>query len=367
MSDSITWVGLDAHKSFIQVAVLHHGESKEWRVNHTPRQVKRLARKLTRDYPGEVRCCYEAGPCGFGLKRQLEQAAPLVCEVVAPALIPVKPGDRIKTDRRDARKLASYLRSDLLTEVHPPTEAEEAVRDLSRCREAIVADRMRARHRLSKWLLRRAIYYSGNNWTQVHLRWLRDLSFDDPVDRDVFDEYLLAVERLDERERAVSEKLERVAQSEAWKERVGWLRCFYGIDTVVAMTILAELHDFRRFNSPRQLMSYLGLTPSEHSSVTPSRGGITKTGNTHVRRMLVQVAHHYQSRPRGGKTLSRRREGQPARVVAIAEKAHQRCHRLFMRMLFKGKHRNQAVVAVSRELVGFIWAVLQEPAMVTTR
>jgi transposase len=296
----------------------------------------------------------------------MEEAAPLICEVVAPSLIPVKPGDRIKTDRRDARKLAEYLRSDLLTEVHPPTEAEEAVRDLCRCREGIVADRMRARHRLSKWLLRRAFHYDGRNWTQAHHTWMRGLSFDDPVDREVFEEYLLAVDRLDERVRAVSEKLERISQSEPWRERAGWLRCFHGIDTVVAMTILAELHDFRRFNTPRQLMSYLGLTPSEHSSVTPNRGGITKTGNGHVRRMLAQVAHHYKSYPRTSKALSKRREGQPGWVIAIADKAHRRCHRLFMRLLLKGKHHNLAVAAVSRELAGFIWAVLQQPEMTMT-
>lgn len=360
MSNPITWVGLDAHKKFIQIAVLKGTSRKplEWRIEHTPGQVRRLARKLVKDFPGEVRCCYEAGPCGYGLKRKMENASPLVCEVVAPALIPVKPGDRIKTDRRDARKLADYLRSGLLTEVQPPTEAEEAVRDLCRCREDISEDLMRSRHRLSKFLLRRAVHYAGKNWTLKHMRWLRVLRFDDPVDQDVFDEYLMSVDSLAERKRALSANLERVAHTEPWRERVGWLRCFHGIDTVTAMTIVAELHDFQRFNTARQLMSYLGLTPCEHSSVTPRRGGITKAGNAHVRRILIQVAHQYRHRPRPGATLHRRREGQPAPVIAVADRAHKRLYRQYMKLLLKGKHRNKAVTAVARQLVGFIWSVL---------
>jgi transposase len=351
---------MDAHKKFIQVAVLS-GSSREvveWRVEHTPSKVRRLARKLVKDYPGEVRCCYEAGPCGYGLKRKMEQTSSLVCEVVAPALIPVKPGDRVKTDRRDARKLAEYLRSDLLTEVQPPTELEEAVRDLCRCREDVVEDLMRARHRLSKFLLRRAVHYAGNNWTLTHMRWLRGVRFENSIEQDIFDEYLASVDSLEERKKAISEKLERVASTEPWREPVGWLRCFNGIDTVTAMTIVAELHGFQRFGSARQLMSYLGLTPSEHSSVKSRRGGITKAGNSHVRRILIQVAHLYRYRPVPSEKLRRRRKGQPEAVIAIADKAHKRLHGQYMKLLFKGKQRNLVVTAIARQLVGFIWSVL---------
>jgi len=367
VSDAITWAGLDAHKKFIQVAVRVPGEAqpKEWRIAHTVKEVQKLARKLVRMSPGEVRCCYEAGPCGFALQRRLEAAGRerLSCAVIAPTLIPKKSGDRIKTDRRDALKLCDYLRSDLLTEVRPPSEEEESVRDLCRARDAARKDLGSARHRLAKMLLRRGIVYGqGRAWTQRHRQWLNGLGWE-TTDKSVFDNYLLAIEQIEARMVTLVAAIEEAAQDELYAERVGWLRCFRGIDTISAMTILAELHDFRRFESPRQLMSYLGLTPSEHSSGGDTRrGGITKTGNSHVRRVLIEAAWHYRHRPNVGIRLRKRREGQPPKVIAIADKAQLRLNRRYTRLsMGLGKPPNKVVVALARELVGFLWAALQAP------
>lgn len=369
MENAITWVGLDAHKKFIQVAMRRPGdELEEWRVPYTAKDVERLARKLVQKARGEVRCCYEAGAVGFTLKRRLEATkgkAGLSVAVIAPSLIPKKPGDRVKTDRRDARKLCELHRAGLLTEVHPPSEAEESVRDLCRARYAAKQDLHAARHRLSKLLLRRGrIYAAGKAWTQKHRQWLNGLSFEDPVDRVVFENYMLAIEQIEARIDSLDRALAEAAASAPYAEPVGWLRCFRGIDTVTAITLLAEIHDFRRFEHPRQLMSYLGLTPSEHTSGgDPNRGGITKAGNSRVRRMLIEAAWHYRHRPAVGVALRKRREGQPPAVIAIADKAQQRLNRRYHKLtLGSRKPPTKAVVAVARELVGFIWAALREQA-----
>lgn len=255
--------------------------------------------------------------------------------MIAPSLIPRKPGERVKTDRRDARKLCDLHRAGLLTEVHPPTEQEESVRDLCRAQYAAKRDLQSARHRLSKLLLRRGrLYGAGRAWTDKHRRWLRRLRFDDAVDQAVFDNYMLDIEQIAARVDSLNAALEQVAQSETYAERVGWLRCFRGIDTVTAMTLLAEIHDFRRFEHPRQLMSYLGLTPSEHTSAgDPKRGGITKAGNNRVRRLLIEASWHYRHRPAVGVGLRKRRRGQPARVFGLADKAQHRLNRRYHRRL----------------------------------
>jgi transposase len=368
VQNSITYVGMDVHKKAINVTMLLPGEKTpvEWELPNEPRAVHRLARKLKREASGEVQCCYEAGPCGYALQRQLKKEG-IACVVVAPSLIPVKPGERLKTDKRDARKLAELFQAGLLTEVHPPTEAEEAVRDLCRCREDAKEDLQRCRHRLIKMLLRRGFIFSeGRHWTKGHRQWLRSIRFEHPADQAVLQDYLLAVEQIEERLKTLESALETQAETEPYRERVGWLRCFRGIDTITAMTILAELHDFTRFHSARGLMKYLGLVPSEHSSSdVERRGPITKTGNIHVRRVLVEASWHYRHPPRVSKALSKRRVGQPAAVISVAEKASQRLYRRFSRLAVRrGKSRNKAVTAVARELVGFIWAVMKaEPAL----
>jgi transposase len=333
-------------------------------VLNEPNAVKRLVRKLERDAPGPVRMCYEAGPCGYALQRQV--TTPRVsCQVIAPALIPRKPGDRIKTNRRDARKLAELFRAGLLTEVRPPTPEDEAVRDLCRARDDAREDLQRSRHRLGKLLLRRGLHYrGGRNWTKGHRRWIAGLEWTQPAERVVVDDYLLAIDHLEARLIELDARLVEVADTAPYREHVGWLRCFRGIDTLTAILILGELHDFRRFPSPRALMAYVGLVPGEDSSGEKHRRGrITKTGNALVRRLLVETAWHYQHRPSVGVALMRRRTGQPGRVIAIADKAQQRLCRRFRRLLEQHKPAPKVAVAIARELTGFLWAALQ-PASV---
>ncbi len=220
---------------------------------------------------------------------------------------------------------------------------------------------MRARHRLSKFLLRRGLVWGGGRkaWTQAHQAWLRGLRLDHPADQATFDTYCLSLDQTKERVRMIETELDAWATSEPYATPVAWLRCFHGINTTTAMTLVTELHDFRRFRNPRQLMAYLGLVPSEQSSGDRTkRGGITKTGNSHARRVLIESAWHYRHLPRSSPTLRKRREGQPARVIALADRAHQRLSRRYRRMTARGKQHNKVVVAVARELVGFLWATL---------
>jgi len=363
MKNSITWVGLDVHKRSINVARIScDGRLDEWQIENDAKTVKRLARKLVRDAEGrEVRCCYEAGPCGYAPKRQMEEAAPdLVCEVIAPSLVPSRAGDRVKTDRRDARRLAEMLRAGLLTEVHAPTEEEESIRDLCRCRDDLRRELMAARHRLSKWLLKRGIVWHRKNWTLVHERWLRSLTFERPAEQIVFAAYLEGVEQVAERKKRIELKMEEFAASSRYAQPVGWLRCFRGIDTITALTVMAEVHDFRRFHTAHQLMSYLGLVPSEHSSgARQHRGAITKAGNSHVRRLLVEAAWHHRHTHRVGSELRKRREGQPQWAVDLADRAGRRLSKRYARFIERKMPHPKAVTATARELAGFIWALVQ--------
>ena len=364
-SDSITYVGLDVHKRTIAVSLLMPGraESVEWQETNDATVARRLARKLLREAPGKVICCYEAGPTGYVLQRRLRSEG-VMCVVVAPSLIPVRPGSRIKTDRRDARKLGELMRAGLLTEVHPPSEEQEALRDLCRCRVDVVEDLLRARHRMSKFLLRRHCLFTGTlrSWGTRHMAWLRQLRFEDPASQATFDNYLLAIEQLGERLLQLELKLGEFARQEPYREPVGWLRCFRGIDTVTAISLVAELHGFQRFRSARELMSYLGLVPTECSSgERERRGSITKAGNRHARKLLVETAWHQRHRPAISQPLRQRRDGQPAWVLAIADRAQERLWRRWTRMTFQGKPTQKVVVAMARELVGYLWAVLQGP------
>ncbi len=357
----ITHVGLDVHKQTIAVAMLEPGQSQptEWQLAHEPAAVRRLIRRLKACAP--VACAYEAGPCGYPLQRQFA-AAGVPCLIAAPSLIPVRSGDRIKTDHRDARKLAEMLRAGLLTPVHPPTEDEEAVRDLSRCREDAQKDLVRSRHRLAKFLLRRGLVFRGGcKWSQRHRTWLGGLRFDREVDRAVFEDYLLAVEQHEARVASLDRHLEEIAAGEPFGVPVARLRCFRGISSTTAVALVAELHDIRRFTTAPQLMAYLGLVPSEHSSGgRQRRGGITKTGNSHARRLLIETAWHYRHKPAIGVKLKRRRQGQPPQVIARADRAQQRLCRQYRRMTARGKHHNTIVAAIARMLVGYLWETLHE-------
>jgi transposase len=323
MGEPITYVGIDAHARDLHLAVLLGNASQPtvWISPNEPRAIERLRRQLERDAPGAIECCYEAGPTGYTLQRRLTTAR-IHCRVIAPSLIPQAPGDRIKTDRRDARKLAYLLRADVLTEIQPPSEDAEAVRDLVRARDDARADLMRSRHRLSKLLLRRGHVYPRESWTGAHRHWMRQIEWPHAAERHVIRDYELAIAHLEARlaelERAMAEVGIDAAVSAG-----GPPRCvvFRGIDHVTAMTLLAELYDIRRFPHPRALMAFVGLVPSEASTgARQKRGGLTRTGNSLVRRMLIQAAWQYHHHPRLGRALRLRRADQPAAVLAIAEK-----------------------------------------------
>ena len=364
MKQVTTFVGIDAHKKDLFIAMLIGDQSTPvtWQLANEPNAVRRLVRKLEREAPGPVRACYEAGPCGYALQRQMTTTR-VSCQVIAPALVPRKPGERVKTNRRDARKLVELLRAGLLTEVRPPTPEEEAVRDLCRARDDARTDLQRCRHRLGKLLLRRGLHYSGRNWTRAHRQWMASLTWTHAAERVVVEDYLLAIDQVAARLSELDVRLTAIAQTDPYREPVAWLRCFRGIDTLTAILILAELHDFRRFQAPRALMAYLGLVPGEDSTGEKHRRGpITRTGNSVVRRLLVETAWHYQHRPAVGVGLARRRKGQPGRVIAIADKAQQRLCRRFRKLAAEHKPAPKIVVAIARELAGFLWAALQPVA-----
>jgi transposase len=361
-------VGLDTSKDAIvgYAAFVNEDEDVEFKVGNLRSEVRRMVRRMKRKAEGLVRFCYEAGAFGYELQRWI-RAEGAECVVVAPSLIPRRPGERVKTDRRDAKKLCELDRAGLLTEVRPPTPDEEAARDLLRGREDLLGDLRRCRQRIKSMLLRRGLSMPGSksSWTLTYRRWLRDLVWDHEADRLAFGDYLLSFEQAEARMKHLEAKIKEISEQDPWRQRVGWLRCLRGVDTLTAMTLLTELHGSQRFCTPRELMSYLGLVPSENSSGDKvQRGGISHAGNRHGRRVLIEAAHHYAKRPTVRGALQKRREGQPEWVLAIADKAQLRLHRRFWRLLANGKARNKVVTAVARELAGFIWAILQEPGSV---
>jgi transposase len=355
---------MDVHKESIHIAALSSRtkEASRLQIENKPQIIATAMKRLLKESGGDLVVCYEAGPCGFALFRQLEELG-VTCKVIAPALIPRRPGDRVKTDRRDAAKLASLLKADLLTEVHPPTKEQEAVRDLCRARDDIRDDLMRARHRLSKFLLRHGRVFDGRQWTMRHTHWIREQAFDILAEQLTLDLYREAVDTLTERQRALDEKIAKIADTPAYKDAVGALRCFRGIDTTTAMILVSELGDVSRFKSAPQLMAYLGITPSEYSSGGPAGrrlGGITKTGNRHVRRVLIECAWHYRHSAAVGTALKRRRQGQPVWAIAVADKCQRRLCKKHRALIERGKPSPKANVAVARELAGFIWGALIE-------
>ena len=282
MKQITRYVGIDAHKKDLFIAMLGDRDAAPvmWTVAKEPKAVKRLVRKLERDAPGPVRACYEAGPCGYGSTADDDRACQLRCD--RAALIPRKPGERVKTNRRDARKLAELGRAGLLTAVQPPTPEDEAVRDLARARDDAREDLQRCRHRLGKLLLRRGLHFAGRNWTRAHRLWIEGLTWTHAAERAVVDDDLLAIDHTEARLVALNSQLTQIAERAPYREPVGWLRCFRGIDTLTAILILAELHDFRRFASAPALMAYLGFVPGEDSTgesigVAPSRARATRS------------------------------------------------------------------------------------------
>jgi transposase len=362
MSTSVVYVGLDVHKDSITIAVAREGREPAETLKTIPYDGVRLRKTLSMLCKnGEVlKVCYEAGPTGFGLCRRLREKG-TDCIVVAPSLVPGKAGDRIKTDPRDARRLAHFLRSGDLTEVYVPDEAVEAIRDLERARDdAKCAERV-ARHQLSKFLLRQDRHWEGTAWTGKHRDWIRVQKFAHPAQQRVLEDYLKTVEDLAERVERLTAQVEELVQETALAPLVKALQAFRGISVVSAVTIAAEAGDLRRFATASQFMSYVGLVPSEDSSgKRQCRGGITRCGNRHLRRILVETAWHYRHPPRLSKELRRRNQGIAVRVQRIAWEAQKRLNKRLYHLVHAGKNVNKAITALARELAGFIWAVGQE-------
>jgi transposase len=367
MSQSTTlYVGMDVHKEFIAIAYVaqEHGAEVVSLGTIGTRQcdIDKLIRQL-QSKSKQLVFVYEAGPCGYWLYRYLTKKGHS-CWVVAPSLIPKKTCARVKTDRRDAMQLARLMRSGDLTPVYVPAVDDEAIRDLSRAREDTLRDLKAAKLRLKAFLLRHDIRYTGRaNWSPAHLRWLSEVVCPTPAQQIVFQEYVQTV--TEQTERLGRLELELHEQVKTWRLApvVEALQALRGVQFTVAVTTVAELGDLTRFEHPRQLMNYLGLTPSEYSSGgRRQQGSITKTGNSHARRALVEGAWAYRYPAKVSRHLQLRLEKLPAAMQAISWKAQVRLCKRYRQLMAKGKHANQVVVAIARELVGFMWAIAQQVA-----
>jgi transposase len=364
---SIIYLGMDVHKESITIAVLPTGARTPTRVDRLPNDLPKLKRFLDRvARDGEVRACYEANGAGYVLHRAIHEWG-YQCDVIAPSLIPKRAGVQRKHDRYDAAELARLYRAGELVVIRIPTEAEERVRDVVRCRETFQKEILKSRHYILKFLARRGfVFREGTNWCTPHLRWLQHLTTERsplaPADRLVFREYhallLYKLQRRDE----LDHEIVRLAELPTLAPAVRRLQCFRGISLHSAMVLATEIVDWRRFERPSQLACYLGLVSRESSSGDRERrGSITKAGNSHCRHVLVQAAWSYHHRPAISADLKRRQSGQPPGVIAHAWKAQQRLHQRYNHLAFR-KQPQIAAVAVARELVGFLWAVMQDIA-----
>jgi transposase len=354
-------VGLDVHAGSIRLAAVRADELLEERtLAYDEVAVERALRR----WPG-ARCCYEAGPTGFGLQRFLVERG-INCQVVAPGLVPQRPGDRVKTDSRDARKLARLLAGGLLEPIHLPSRELEAARDLVRAREDARLDRMRDRHRLSRFCLRHGRRLPTSSWTVTRRKWLAEQRFEFAAQQHTFDTYVHAVDLVDRRIEQLEQAIRETAERGPWCALVARLRCLRGIDTLTALALVAEIGDFDRFKTAEEFMAFVGLVPSERSSGEQRRqGSITKVGNAHVRRLLVESAWHARRRPTVGYELARRHRGQDAVVIERAWRCQQRLYSRWQRMAGRGKPQQKIVVACARELAGFVWAIATDQPLRT--
>jgi len=366
MSEHTIWVGIDDHKMSLSVAMVHGSDRVDpdlRSVANEDRALRRWVRRLERESDGgEIRICYEAGPNGFSLKRRLESFGPVQVEVIAPSLTPRRPGRRVKTDSRDAVALVQLYRAGELTPIAIPSNEDEAARDLSRTCQQVKTEILRKRHHILKFLTRRGrIYRDGRSWTVRHRRWLKSQKWGHWFDEVSFGELMTGLRELEDRRQRLERGLQRLAEEESRSLIVGVLRCFHGIDTTAAVLLTTEIFDIGRFQTPRRLMGYLGLTVRvDQSGEKERRGGITKTGNRFARFALGQIAWHYRQKPTMGVKLKKRREGQPLWAIAIADRAHQRLYHRYWALVKRGKPVHKTVTAVARELVGFLWEAMVE-------
>jgi transposase len=359
------YIGLDVHKDSITIAIAQPGPKGEIRlfgtIANSLEALERFLRRLRQAHSGaHLEVAYEAGPCGFGIARRLQQLQ-VPCLVAAPSLIPKQPGSPFKTDKRDARAIARLVRAGELTAVYIPEPTDEAIRDLCRARTDAVDDLRRCRLRLKAFLLRHGYRYQGKaNWSQPHMRYLRELVLPHPAMKAILEEYLQGIDAAHQRVQRLEASMLSLLDTWRLKPAVQALMAFRGFQLVAAMITVSELGDIHRFAHPRQLMTYLGLVSTEDSSGPRQRlGKISRCGNGHQRWILTECAEHYVLPPKVSKELSRRQEGQSPEVCALSWKAQNRLHLRFTRLLARRLPRNKAKVAVARELCGFLWALLR--------
>jgi len=363
---NILFIGFDTHKVFTEVAYIedqrgakpvHYG-----RIPSTKGAIKKLVRQFESKYPqATLHFVYEAGPCGYWIYRLLTSLGHC-CYVVAPSLIAKKPGDKIKTDKRDALRLAKLLKSEDLTAIYVPEPEDESIRDLSRARETAMTDLNDARFQLKALLLRNNINYQGTaNWSAKHLRWLTEIVLPHPAQQIVLQEYLQTVNERIARLSRLDNELQHQVVHWRYYPVVKAIQAMRGVALLVAVGVIAELGDLSRFDHPRKLMSYLGLVPSEHSS-GPSRrlGSITKSGNSRARRLLIEGAHAYRYNANISTELQKRQEDLPKTIIDIAWKAQLRLCKRYQRLMQRGKHYNLVVTAIAREMIAYIWAIAKE-------
>lgn len=363
MKKATRFVGLDVHAETIAVAVAEPGRGGEVRslgtIPNRPEAVRKLVQRL--GGAKAIQACYEAGPTGYVLYWQLTELG-VDCEVVAPTLVPEKAGDRVKTDRRDAIKLARCFRAGELTKVWVPDPAHEALRDLVRAREAAKKDQLRARHRMSKFLLRagRSPSQDTKAWSALYVVWLRGLKFEHAARQATMVDYLGEFDHVVERIRRLEEAIDDAIKTapEVLRAIIDGLQALRGIAKLTATTLAVEVGSFSRFDHPKKLMGYAGITPSEYSTGKSRRqGAITKTGNAHLRRVLIESAWSYRHRPGKGHALRVRQRDLPAHLNEIGWKAQHRLHRRYASLQAKGKPHTKVVTAIGRELLGFVWAI----------
>lgn len=365
MTQYTRFYGLDVHKDTIAIALAcRDGPPAEFlgRIMNRDFAVQKwIKRNLSNgDVAAQSLFCYEAGPCGYGLHRFLRDRG-MACQVIAPGMTPQKPNQRIKTDRLDAIKLATYLRGGHLTPIWVPDERHEAFRQLLRVRVHAVDDRTRYRHRLTKFLLAKGIHppEGTRNWTKAHTRWLDGLRWTYPEDDLIFREMRHQIQEATDRIARFDTHISDGIQTSPLRAAIEALQCLKGFALITSASVCAEIGDIRRFEHPKSLMGYSGLIPGvQQSGSTRREGGITKAGNIHLREALVEAAWAYRYPPKVGEALAKRQKNQPAEVIRIGYQAQARLHKRYRSLLSRGKHRNEVVVAIAREMLGFVWEVL---------
>jgi len=360
MGKKVAYVGVDYHLNFLSIAVMVEGDRdirESIRLKNSDKMIKKYFKRLYEKF--DLKVCYEASNNGYSFQRRVRSWG-YHCDVIAPSLIPKRQGDRRKNDFRDARNLARLYANGMLTVVHPPNEEEESIRTLVRCRTAFKENEKRVKQQINSLLLAQGLHWPNSKWTKRHRDWLHELKMPDHYSQLVLEEYLGHLDYLETRLHAIDEQIEEIARSETYAPSVKKLRAFKGIGTLTAMLLIAEITDFRRFPSPRALMGFLGLIPSENSSGDRQKGGsIIKTGNWRCRKYLIEAVQHYTRKPRISLQMKENLLQVDAHSANIAIKCLKRLHKRYWALVTRGKIRPIAITAIARELVGFIWAMMQ--------